>query len=137
MQVKLKISSLRNPNSIELNRFMLINLVYFESDNRAELIFPRHFIGDLKDYQEVKTENEGLYYSYQTDDQTVYKSPLKMRIIFFAAAGNSFIDHSLIFYDYKEKYQSPVNGITAYLMKNSGHVAFSEQERKFTKLQLK
>lgn len=127
---ELKISILRNPNSIELNRYMLINLIYFESDSRVELIFPRHFIGDLKDYQETKLENGDLYYSYQADDQTTYKSPLTMKIIFFAAAGDSFTNHSWTFFDYEEMYQSPASNITAYLMKDAGRVAFSGQELK-------
>ena len=127
---ELKLNILRNPNSIGLDRYMLINLVYFEADNRVELILPRHFIGDLKDYQEARLENGDLYYSYQADDQTAYQSPLTMKIIFFAAAGDSYANHSWTFFDYEEMYQSPVSGITAYLMKDSGRIAFSEQELK-------
>lgn len=127
---ELKISILRNPNSIGLDRYMLINLIYFESDNRIEMILPRHFIGDLKNYQESRSENGELSYSYQADDKTVYKSPLSMKIVFFAAAGDAHINHSWTFFDYEDIYQSPISDITAYFMKDSGSVTFSEQELK-------
>lgn len=127
LEEELGVSILRNSISIDMSRHSRIPLVYFEKTNIAELIFHRHFIGDLKDYKETIAKNGDLSYSYKTDD-TVYKSPLSMVVSFLTGSGNDLENQDWEFFDYAEKYTSPINGITAYLMKYGGSIALGEEE---------
>lgn len=127
VEEELGISVLYNPISVDMNRHTQIPLIYFESRNIAELIFHRHFIGDLKNYNETILENGDLQYSYETDD-TIYKSPLSMTISLITGSGGDLENHNWEFFDYEEKYISPVNGITAYLMKYAGSIGLGDEK---------
>jgi hypothetical protein len=127
LEEELGISILRNSISIDMSRHSRIPFVYFEKTNIVELIFQRHFIGDLKDYKETIEENGDLSYSYKTDG-SVYKSPLDMSVSFLTGNGENLENNSWEFFDYEEKYTSPINGITAYLMKYGGSITLGEEE---------
>lgn len=111
---ELKINPLQNTISTE----SLVVFTYFEKRNVAELLLHHYFIGDLKNYSETILENGDREYRYSTDD-TVYKSPVNMKVSFFTGRGANHEMDNLDNYDYEEKYISPVNGITAYLLKNT------------------
>ncbi|HCS72726.1 MAG TPA: hypothetical protein DIW17_02490 [Clostridiales bacterium] len=70
-----------------------------------------------------------LYYSYKADG-TVYKSPLDISVSFLTGSGEDMVNQNWEFFDYKEKYTSPTNGITAYLMKYGGGIALGEEQIK-------
>jgi outer membrane lipoprotein-sorting protein len=114
-QDELKIKLLHNARSNE----SALNFLYFEKENRAELILRHFFIGDLKNFKETILENGDKRQSYSSDQETVYKSPIDMKVSFFTAKGAEYKMDNLDTYNYEEKYVSPVNGITAYLLKDA------------------
>lgn len=128
VEEELGIHILRNTLSIDMDRHQRINLTLIKSRNIAELIFPRHFIGDLKNYQETLPDNGDLQYSYESDDNTLYKSPVSMTISFVTGEGKDVEKRPWEFFDYEEKYVSPENGITAYLMKNSENITLGGEK---------
>lgn len=119
---ELGIHVLRNTLSIGMDRHRRINLTFFKTGNVVELKFDRHFIGDLKNYQETILDNGDLRYSYESDDDTLYKSPVSMTVSFVTGGGNDVEKRPWEFFDYEEKYVSPENNITAFLMKHSGSI---------------
>ncbi|MEN6316200.1 MAG: hypothetical protein ABFD25_18360 [Clostridiaceae bacterium] len=122
VEEELGIRVLRNTLSIDMERHRNINLTFFKTGNVAKLNFHRHFIGDLKNYQETILDNGDLKYSYESDGNTLYKSPVSMTISFVTGGGADVEKGPWEFFDYEEKYLSPENNITAYLMKPSGSI---------------
>ncbi|XID93881.1 hypothetical protein ACF3MZ_04970 [Paenibacillaceae bacterium WGS1546] len=111
---ELKINLLQNTMSNE----PAVVISYFEKRKVAELLLRHFFIGDLKNYSETILDNGERQYRYSADD-TIYKSPVNMKVSFFTGRGAKHEMDNLDNYDYEEKYISPVNGITAYLLKNT------------------
>jgi hypothetical protein len=128
VEEELGVHILRNTLSIDMDHHRRINLTFFKSQNIAELIFPRHFIGDLKNYQETIPDNGDLQYSYESDDNTLYKSPVSMAISFVTGGSDDVEKRPWEFFDYEEKYVSPENGITAYLMKHTGSITLGGEK---------
>lgn len=111
---ELKIKLLNNTMSNDAT----VNFGYFEKRNMAELLLHYFFIGDLKNFSETILENGDRQYRYSNHD-TVYKSPVNMKVSFFTGRGAEYEMDNLDSYNYEEKYISPVNGITAYLLKDT------------------
>lgn len=111
---ELKIKLLHNTMSKEST----VDFGYFEKLNMAELSLRYFFIGDLKNFSETILENGDRQYRY-SDHDTVYKAPVNMKVSFFTGRGAEYEMDNLDTYNYEEKYISPVNGITAYLLKDT------------------
>ncbi|GBG07657.1 hypothetical protein PAT3040_02213 [Paenibacillus agaridevorans] len=112
---ELKIKLLHNTMSNE----SAVDFGYFEKRNMAELLLRYFFIGDLKNFSETILENGDRQHRYSADHDTVYKSPVNMKVSFFTGRGAEYEMDNLDTYNYEEKYISPVNGITAYLLKDT------------------
>lgn len=123
---ELNIRILRNALSADMNRLNRIPFIYFEANKNADLLFHSHFVGDLKDYTETIYENGDIRTSYKADNETVYQFPLSMKISFFTGGGENIDNDNWEFFNYKEQYVSPLNGITAYFMKHDGIIALGE-----------
>lgn len=111
LQIKLLHNAMSNESAI--------NFRYFEQRNMAELVLNYSFIGDLKNFSETIQENGDRQYRYSSDHDTVYKSPVHMKVSFFTGSGAEYEMDNLDTYHYEEKYISPVNGMTAYLLKDT------------------
>ncbi|NLC42840.1 MAG: hypothetical protein GX783_01005 [Clostridiales bacterium] len=114
---ELKINILTNSISRSDIYHFGISFMYFENINKAELSFSNHFIGDLKGFKEIITEENNLRISYTADETTLYQSPLSMKITFLTGIGRDFENIDWESFDFEEKYISSTNGIAAYLMK--------------------
>ena len=105
-----------------------VTFVYFEKRKMAELLLGEFFIGDLKNYNEIYLENGDRQSSFSTDHNSIYKSPIKMRVSFFTGRGANYETGNWDIYDYEEKYISPVNGITAYILTDTFQIASGEKK---------
>ncbi|WP_127588980.1 hypothetical protein [Paenibacillus koleovorans] len=119
---ELKIKLLHNTMSNE----SMADFRYFEKRNMAELFLRYFFIGDLENFSETILENGDRQHRYSADRDTVYKSPVNMKVSFFTGRGAQYEMDNLDTYNYEEKYISPVNGITAYLLKDTFQAASEE-----------
>lgn len=124
---ELTINLLHNTMSYESTIQRRITLLYFEERNMAQLLLGELFIGDLKNFSETILENGDRQSSYSTDDDSIYKSPVKLRVSFFTGSGGTYETDNWDIYDYEEKYRSPVNGITAYLLTDTFRVTSGEK----------
>lgn len=118
-----KIKLLHNTMSDE----SMVDFRYFEKLNMAELALDYFFIGDLKNFSKTILENGDRHYEYSEDNDTVYKSPVNMKVSFFTGRGVEYEMGNLDTYNYEEKYISPVNGITAYFLKDTFQAASHER----------
>lgn len=107
------------PNTMSRSTASGVGFVYFEKHHMAQLIRNDIFIGDLKNFRETLAENGDVHRSYRTDHDSVYKSPVSMKVAFFTGSGAAYEMDNLETYHYEEKYTSPVNGITAYLLSDT------------------
>jgi len=124
---ELKINLLKNTMSYEAANQRAVTFLYFEEQKIAQLLLGDFFIGDLKNFSETIIENGDRQSSYSTDQDSIYKSPVKMKVLFFTGGGASYETDNWDIYDYGEKYISPVNGITAYLLTDTLQVRSSEK----------
>lgn len=121
-EAELGISLLQNTMSYEFAAQRQVPLLYFEERNIAQLILGEIFIGDLKNFNETILFNGDRQLSYSTDHDSIYKSPVTMNVLFFTGRGTNYVTENWGIYDYEERYRSPVNGITAYLLTNTFQV---------------
>lgn len=112
---ELKIKLLPNTMSNESP----VDFRYFEKRKVAELLLRDIFTGDLKNFNVTILENGDRQSRYHADQDSVYKSPVSMKVLFFTGRGAEYEMDNLDTYSYVEKYISPVNGIAAYLLKDT------------------
>ncbi|GIP32031.1 hypothetical protein [Paenibacillus sp. J2TS4] len=124
---ELKINVLQNTMSYESVARRQVPFLYFEERNIAQLLLGEFFIGDLKNFSETILDNGDRQLSYSTDHDSIYKSPVSMSVLFFTGKGANYETDNWDIYDYDEKYISPVNGITAYLLTNTFQVESGEE----------
>lgn len=124
---ELGIKRLQSTMSIESIHHRQIPFLYFEERKMAQLLLGEIFIGDLKNFNETIMENGERQFSYNTEYDSIYKSPVSMRIMFFTGRGADYETGHWDIYDYEEKYLSPVNDITAYLLTNTFQIASGEE----------
>ncbi|MFD0710985.1 hypothetical protein [Paenibacillus sp. GCM10027626] len=124
---ELRIKLLQNTMSYESAIQRQVPFLYFEERNIAQLLLGDLFIGDLKNFSETILDNGDRQLSYSTDHDSIYKSPVSMRVLFFTGGSINYGTDNWDIYDYEEKYISPVNGITAYLLTNTFQVESGEE----------
>lgn len=124
---ELKINLLQNTMSHDSANQRAVTLLYFEKRSMADLLLGEFFIGDLKNFSETILENGDRQSSYSTDQDSIYKSPVKLRVSFFTGRGANYETDNWDIYDYEEKYISPVNGITAYLLTDTFQITSGEK----------
>lgn len=124
---ELKIKVLQNTMSYESNHQRQVPFLYFEERNMAKLLLSDLFIGDLSNFSETILENGDRQVSYGAHHDTIYKSPVSMTVMFFTGRGDNYKTDNWEIYDYEEKYISPVNGITAYLLTDTFQIASGEE----------
>jgi len=124
---ELKINLLKNTMSYEFTNPRAVTLLYFEERNIAQLLLGEVFVGDINNFSETIIENGDRQSSYSTDQDSIYKSPVKMKVLFFTGAGASYDTDNWDIYDYGEKYVSSVNGLTAYILTDTFRLTSSER----------
>lgn len=126
-ETELKLNVLRNTMSYEPVLKRQIPFSYFEKRKMGELILNDLFIGDLRNFKESILENGDRQVTYSSDHNTIYKSPVSMKVMFFTGGGANYEADNLDVYNYEEKYISPVNGITAYFLRDTSQIASNEE----------
>lgn len=125
---ELKINILENTMRYESVYQRGVPFIYYENHQMVELLFNYYSIGDLKDFHETVLENGDSQFSYSIKEDGIYKSPVSMRVMFFTETGANYQLNNMEDYNYEEKYTSPLNGITAYILKDTVQAASSEQK---------
>lgn len=126
-ETELKIRVLHNTMSYEPVLKRQIPFSYFEKQKMGELLLNDLFIGDLRNFKESILENGDRQATYSADHTTIYKSPVSMKVMFFTGGGANYEANNLDVYNYEEKYISPVNGITAYFLRDTSQIASNEE----------
>lgn len=124
---ELSINMLENTMRYKSTHQRDVPFIYFEESQIAKLLFSNYIIGDLENYNETLLENGDWQSSNSIDKEAIYKSPVSMSVMFFTESGENHQLNNLDQYNYEEKYTSPSNNITAYLLKGSFQFSSSDE----------